>query len=447
MRRELTKVSLVLVLALSLPMGARAFAPQDPPPASDSAEQPEEKVEDQEPGKGGLSEFGDKLARFWSVNTAFQARQSFDDNVFLANGFRKSDSQTKLSGRMTVAYRGAHTRFEASYMPEFNLYQRYTPLNYSNHNYSHTLTHDFSRRLEMNWNASMYRAPSRGGLPFKLMNYGFFSFVRYAPEALADGLNLLHGQTSVGLSYRWTPRLVVKARAEGATTYFSVRGTRAVSPVTKEFIYSTGANVSLAYTLNASQSFGVTVDNTYFASMTPTRAIGSSGHHHYQSIRMTYSHKLPKKFTLNASAGPAVTVRPGGLDPLVRVHFDVGISRQLLRSSYYASFQRASQLGLLQDSFTGYGGRGGFHRVIGRKWWGGMGGSYMRSEGNSGLGDLESASGYAQISYRLTHRIQPFANYGYTHQKSLVASPTLGNVNRNEVAIGFTYNFGVIAGR
>ncbi len=444
MKDSLIKGSLVLCVALSLLTGGRVVAQtaEAAAPAQGDVQTPEQPApeEDVEPGKGKLSEFGEALAQFWSVSSAFQATQSFDDNIFLNNNFRKSDTATKLSGRVTVAYRRQHTRFEASYLPEFNIYQRYEPLNYSSHHYMQSLRHDFTKRLELHWNAGVSQTPSRGGLPFKAINFGGYRFNVYSPEVLSDGLNLLHFSNRVGLTYRMSPRWKVIADLDGASTHFSVRGSPALSPVSKDVIFSVGGTLGAEYSMNANQSVGFNVRETYFGSVAPT------GHHHQQTFSATFDRKLPRNFRIHLSAGPGITER-AGVDPLVSAFFVATLQRQLKRSSFAISFDRSSQVGLLQDSVTGYGGSARANWSIGRKWTTGVGATYHRSEGATGTHLLESISGNAQIGYRLSSHISPYLNYGYIQQKNLVPSPTSRNVNRNEVAFGFVYNFGVIAGR
>ncbi|MEO5937362.1 MAG: hypothetical protein ABIP81_09120 [Terriglobales bacterium] len=442
MRREPIKASFVVVLALSMLMVIPASAQTEDPPATPQGEQPAEAKQEapEEPGKGKLSEFGETLSQFWSVSSAVQATQSFDDNVFLANTFRKSDTVTKLSGRVTVAYRGQRTRFEASYLPEFNLYQRYDPMNYSSHNYMQTLRHDFSRRLTLEWNVGASQAPSRGNLPFKFINFFGMRFSMYAPEALTEGLQLFHGANSIGVTYRATPRWRLNAEVEGAVTHFSPRGNPAVSPVTKELIYSTALNLGAEFTMNPNQSFGFSVGETYFGAVSP------SSHQHLQSVRVSYDHKLRRNYRVHLSVGPGFSQQPGGRRN-VTTFYEVALHRQLGMKGFSVAFHRNSQVGLLQDSVTGMGGTVRANWNIGRRWATNWGGGYQRSEGSTGTHQLESMSVHGRIAYRLHPKFSPFVNYGYSHQKSLVPSPNTRNVNRNEIALGVVYNFGVIAGR
>jgi hypothetical protein len=434
---------LALLLLMFVTAAMPSHAQSNDPAAAQGEDKDKDKdkdTDDLEPGKGKISSFGESLTTYWSVSTAFQGTQSFDDNVFQANNFRKSDTLTKLSGRITAAYRAKHTRFEASYLPEFNLYQRYDALNYSAHNYYQTFQHEFSPRLELHWNLSAQQTPSRGNLPFKLVNFGGVRYNMYSLSALKDGLNLFNGSNLIGISYKWTPRLKMITDLEGIATHFSVRGNPSFNPISKEVSYSAGGKVTFEYLLNSKQTIGVSLSNTYLG------AIGPTEHQHFQSARVTFSQKFPRRFSLDVSVGPGFTERQGGSAVDVGTFFDVGVSRQTQRSGFAVSFQRSTQVGLLQDSVSGYGASGRANRNFGRKWITNLGGAYMRSESSTGRQQLESASGNLQIGYRLTQRIIPYINYGYTHQKSLIPSPDIRNVNRNEVSIGFVYNFGVVAG-
>lgn len=435
----------MLLFALVAAGPVALSAQTDQPAAQTDGAKDKSPDEDAEPGQGKISSFGESLATFWSVSSAFQATQSFDDNVFLANSFRKSDTLTKLSGRITVAYRGKHTRFEVSYLPEFNMYQRYKRLNYAAHNYTQSFRHQFSPRMDLRWDVNLYQAPSRGNLPFKLVNFGGMRFNMYSLEALNDGLTVLNGVNSVALSYKWSPRLQIIATVEGSASHFSSRGVTA-TPILTDILYSASGNVTFEYSLNARQKVGVTIGEHYIASVAASGAAGLSANQHQQSVRFTFKQKLRNNFAFYASVWPGITERRVSPDPQVKVYFDVGVSRQLDRFGYSVSVQRSTQVGLLQDSITAYGVSARLNRNFGRKGITNFGASYLRSEGATGTHQLESASGNGQVGYRLTQRIIPFINYGYTHQKALIPSPGVRNVNRNEIAIGFVYNFGVIAG-
>lgn len=432
---------LAVLLALSLLAGTPFASAQDVPGDDPSTADGKKEKTDDVPGQGKLSQFGETLANSWSISSAFQGTQSFDDNVFLANNFRKSDTVSKLSGRITVAYRGKHTRFESNYLPEFSLYQRYDPLNYVTHNYSQSLVHDFSRRTEFHWKTSVHQAPSRGNLPFTLVNFGGMIFNMYSLDALNNGMNVFNADNSIGASYRWSSRLRFNADLNGAVSRFTEKGNPVLPVVSQEMTYSTGVHLGFDYTLKPGRALGVKVNNTYFGFISP------NNHQYTHSVEATFSQTLPKRYQLNASVGPGVTRRQGGRAAELGVFYEVSLARNLQRSGFAISFRRGNQVGLLQDSVSDYGAAFRLNRNFGRKWITNAGGTYTRAQSTGGAARTELASGTAQIGYRLTRQIIPFMNYGYSHQKALIASPNIRNVNRNEVSLGFVYNFGVVAGR
>jgi len=402
-----------------------------------------EEKKDKEPeevGTGRTSAFGEALATFWSVRTAVQASQAFDDNVFLTNQFRKSDTVTKIAGRISAAYIGRHTRFEASYMPEYNIYQRFPTLNNMGHTYAQTFSRQVTPRLELHWNANAYRMPSQGHLPFKVVNFGAIKLNVYNIAALKDGLNITGGGTTVGFAYRLTPRWKLSLDLEGASTWFTERGKPSLPVVTQEIIYSIGAKTHLSYAMTPRRFVGVRVTHTYFG------FVGPSLHQNYQTIEATFEQKLPRNFTLSASAGPGFT--EGGGRVQTSTYFDVSLARNLANWGFAVTGTRSSRVGFLQESVSSYSASFRAHRNLGRKWITNVGGSYGRSETSLiSSTQLESASGNAQIGYRLTRTLVPFLNYGYSHQKALTPSPTVRNVNRNLVSIGIVYNPGSILGR
>lgn len=436
----------VLALVMLMVPALRLLAQDSTPPAAtqsgntqDDKDKQAEPEDDTTPGQGRISEFGEALAKFWSVNAAFQASQAFDDNVFVANNFRKSDTVTRLAGRITGAYRGRHTRFEASYMPEFHIYQRYAPLNYTSHDYIQSFRHEFSRRLSLNWNLNAYQAPSRGNLPFKIVNFGGMRFAVYSLEALNDGLNIFNGSTNVGISYRWNSRWKSTGSIEGTASHFSVRGTPTSSPLTREVLYSTAGHFNTEFVLNDKQTIGFSLSETYFGGVDP------ADHQHLQTVRGLFKQKFRGGYLLSVSAGPGITERQGG-SKQISAFYEISLQRRMTKMGYALMFQRTSQVGLLQDSVTGMGGGARLNWSFGRNWLTNWGVNYLRSESAAGRRQLESFAGNGQIGYRLTRHITPYLNYGYVHQKNLAITPTARNVNRNEVAVGFVYNFGTILG-
>lgn len=434
-------LKMFLSLALFVSAGAMTADAQTEEGASQAEGDDKKAKEPEEVGTGRTSTFGETLTNFWSVRTAFQATQTYDDNVFLANQFRKGDLVTKVAGRVSVAYLGRHTRFEAGYMPEYSIYQRYEPLNAIHHTYFHTFTRQATRKLEIHWRAQAYRMPSRGALPFKVTNFGGFTFMKYSLDALQDGLNITGGSTVVGVTYRFNPRWKMTADVDGAATSFTERGSPTTPVVTQEMIFSAGARVNLAYEMTPRRSIGVRVSNTYFG------FVGPSQHQHYQSIQATFEQRLPRHYTLSVGAGPGFSQSQGSSGLETTTFFNVNLERNLPGQGFGFTFQRAAQVGVLQGSILSYSGSARVHRNFGRRWISNIGASYTRSQGASGRNELELASGTAQVGYRLTRMIIPFVNYGYTHQKNLGSLTNARNVSRNQVAIGLVFNPGSILGR
>lgn len=431
----------MLCLALALAVSAGPLSAQTEESGAQTDGEEKKDKEPEEAGTGRVSAFGESLANFWSLKTAFQASQSYDDNVFLANSFRKADTITKVSGRVSVAYLGRHTRFEAGYMPEYSMYHRYDPLNSIDHTYFHTFRKQISRQMEFHWNANAYRMPSRGSLPFKVTNFGAFTFMTYSLDALRDGLMISGGTTTAGVTYRFNPRWKVTADFEGGSTLFEERGAPTTPVLTQEIVYSAGAKVNVSYAMTARRTVGLRVSNTYFG------FIGPAQHQHYQSVQATLEQKLPRNFLLVMAAGPGFTERQGGTGVDVSGFFDVSVQRNLPGSGYAIGFQRSVKVGLIQESIASYTGSARANRNFGRKWVSNVGASYTRAQGVRGGSELELISGSAQIGYRLTRQLIPFVNYGYTHQKNLSGLTNARNVSRNQVMIGIVYNLGTVAGQ
>jgi hypothetical protein len=443
MRKTLAILALQCALFCFSPYALSQDEPAKPTPQAGESEKKDDNGDSdvEPPGTGKRSLFGDMLAAHWSLSTAFQSTQTFDDNVFLANSFRKSDTVTRIAGRITAAYRGKHTRFEANYLPEYNIYQRYEPLNFSSHAYMQTFSHSFSPRLEFRWGLNVRQMPSRGNLPFATINFGGFAYSYYSLDALADGVNIFNSSTDTGVSYRLNQRNTVSADFQGAVTRFTERGNPTTPVISTEITYSTGLRLGWEYKFNPRQSFGVHVSSTYFGFVNP------ANHQHHQSVQADFTQRFARGYQLNLSAGPGFTRRQGSNKLQTSAYFNVGLSKHMQRSSIAANFRRSTQVGLLQHSVSAYAGSLHVNRSFGRKWVGNLGGSYTRSSDATGASQLEGISGSGHIGYRMTSHLTTYANYGYTHQQTLILNAAGRNVDRNEVAVGFVYNFGVVAGR
>ncbi len=435
MKAHWLKTGLVWMLGAALLAGT--VSAQDAAPAQEEKPQA---PEESQPGTGNRSLFGDMLSPHWSLTSSLQFMQTFDDNIFLANTFRKSDTISAYSGRFTAAYRGKHTRFEASYLPEYDMNYRYSPLSRMSHAYSQSFTHQFSPQTDISWSLQGSYAPASGGLPFKYIRFFGYTFATYSLEALEPSTNILNGGTSVGMSHRFTPRSKVTVNLHSATTKFKQFRETGLPGALRGQIYSFGANVNWSYDLTARRSVGFTVSHDYTGELDPT------GHQQTQGIQATFSQKLPHNFQLAVAAGPSLTERGGtGVD--TGVMYSVSLSRQLQRFGFSVNAAKTFQAGLQQQSLSADTVSFNVNRAFGRRWNTGLGGTYSRSQNQGGVSNSENVSGYVQIYYQITHPLSAFTNYRYLHQGSLGAAGAaagIRNIDRNSVAIGLAYNFGTI---
>jgi hypothetical protein len=411
-------------------------------PGTASNEKKIEASEEYRLGAGNRSVFGDTLGGHWTVISSVQFSQSFDDNVFLASAFRLSDTISKYSGRVTLAYRGKHARFEANYLPEYNMNFRYDTMSYAAHVYSQSLTYQSGPRTEFHWNFGCSFSPGRGGLPSSLLNFGGYQVPVNSLEDLDPGTNILNGNTSVGVSHNLSARSRLTLDLNSASTKFLQRKSTGLPTTNQGQTYSGGINLGWSYEINPGRSFGFSVADNYLGVLSPDT------HQHSQNVQATFGQKLRGNFNLSVSVGPSFTERQGSNQVDVGTAYNATLSREGKRIGYNLTAAKVFQAGLQVQSLSSDTFAFNAHRAFGRRWTSSIGVAYSRSQDQSGISSSENVSGTGQIRYQLTHQISASVNYSHLRQDALASSSVaIRNVDRNSVSIGLVYDIGVIAKR
>jgi hypothetical protein len=393
-------------------------------------------------GAGNRSIFGDVLGGHWTVISSVQFAQSYDDNVFLTNSFRKDDTISKYSGRLTLAYRGKHTRFEASYLPEYDMNYRYDTMSHASHAYSQSITYQSGPRTEFHWNFGGSFSPGTGGLPSSFLNFGGYQVPINSLEDLDPGTNILNGNTSVGVSHNFSARSRFTLDLNSATTKFLQRKSTGLPTTSQGQTYSGGLSLGWSYDINPSRSLGLSVADNYLGTLSPDT------HQHSQNVQATFRQKLPRNFNLSVSAGPSFTERQGSNQVDIGTAYNATLSREGKRIGYNLSAAKTFQAGLQVQSLSSDTFAFNIHRAFGRRWATSIGGAYSRSQDQSGISSSENVSGTGQIRYQFTHQISASVNYSHMRQDALSGSSVaIRNVDRNSVSIGLVYDIGVIAKR
>jgi hypothetical protein len=221
-----------------------------------SKDKTSELSEDYRLGQGNHSIFGDVLGGHWTLISSGQFAQSYDDNVFLSNISRVSDTISKYSGRVTLAYRGKHTRFEANYLPEYSMDFRYDAMSHLSHAYNQSLTYQSGPRTEFHWNFGGSFTPGTGGLPSSFLDFGGYQVPVNSLERLDAGTNILSGNTSLGVSHSFSARSKVTLDLNSASTKFLQRKSTGLPTTSQGQTYSGGFNVGWSYELKPGRSFG-----------------------------------------------------------------------------------------------------------------------------------------------------------------------------------------------
>jgi hypothetical protein len=398
--------------------------------------------EDYRLGQGNHSIFGDVLGGHWTVISSVQFAQSYDDNVFLSNTSRVSDMTSNYSGRLTLAYRGKHTRFEANYLPGYSMDFRYDAMNHASHAYNQTLTYQAGARTEFHWNFGGSFSPGTGGLPSSFLDFGGYQVPVNSLEQLDAGTNILNGNTSVGMSHSLTARSKVTFDLNSASTKFLQRKSTGLPTTAQGQTYSGGFNLGWSYELKPGRSFGFSAADNYLGILSP------DSHQHSQNVQLTFSQRLPGNFSFSGSAGPSFTERQGSTQVDIGTAYSASLSKQGAKIGYNLTAAKSFQAGLQAQSLSSDTFAFNAHRAFGQRWTTSMGVAYSRSQDQSGISSSENVSGTTQIRYQFSRQISASANYSHMRQDAISTSAVgIRNVDRNSVSIGLVYDIGVIARR
>jgi hypothetical protein len=423
-------------------MGASSAQTTSDKPAAPSKDKANELSEDYRLGQGNHSIFGDVLGGHWTVISSVQFAQSYDDNVFLSNSFRVSDTISKYSGRLTLAYRGKHTRFEANYLPEYSMDFRYDAMSHTAHAYNQALTYQPGARTEFHWNFGGSFSPGTGGIPSSFLDFGGYQVPVNSLEQLDAGTNILNGNTSVGMSHSLSARSRFNVELNSASTKFLQRKSAGLPTTSQGQTYSGGGTLGWSYELKPGRSFGFSAGDNYLGILSPDT------HQHSQNVQVTFSQRLPGSMNLSGSVGPSFTERQGSNQVDIGTAYSASLSRQGAKIGYNLTAAKSFQAGLQAQSLSSDTFAFNAHRAFGRRWTTSLGVAYSRSQDQAGISSSENVSGTTQIRYQFTRQISASANYSHMRQDAIAASAVgIRNVDRNSVSIGLVYDIGVIAKR
>lgn len=383
------------------------------------------------------SAVGEVLSGQWTIDGSLQVRGNYDDNVFVADSFRKSDLISQFSGDVSVLKRAPRAKLEIHYMPEYEMHHRYDGLDSLSQGYAQSIAYELTKYTDLSWELGVRKIPARDSLPFSFLNPLGFAFSSYDPQALQNGADLVSGNTSVDLAHRLSRRTRVNASVLASANSFSKLGNQ--SPTGQPRLdYSNGIQLSLDHDISQKSTIGFRETSTYFAFVNP------GSHQFFHTVEGTFTHDLGHGFTANVGAGPSFSEAQNFAysvpqNQSVSYAIDAGVEQRFQLSTFYLRFNRGEQLGLLQGSITAYSAVLGARRPFMRSWIASVSAGYSLSDSVLGFSSTEAEVATGNLEYLISPVLSAVTTYSFATQNGENTNPFFGRYSRNQIAFGFRY--------
>ncbi len=387
-----------------------------------------------------VTDYGFMVPAGWNVATAIDALGVYDSNP--AFQFQPvGDAAQRYSGNFSLSYLAEHTVYQATYEPSFSYYRKFTSLDSADQNFSQTMWHDLSPHTSIGWRLDVNKYPAWGGSAFSNSSFGALLMQLSGLTALNLQSNVLNTNTGLTLEHKVSRRSRVQAYVTGGVTkYTQSDSSQFVSLLTEpdSRTWSGQASLFYDYQLGAHRSLGAGVSDYYFFFTT------QDYHMTVQSVVLRYSESLRDNWTYSVSAGPqfqedqhpAPAIQPG-----LSLNFD--LVHRTKKSSFRTSIVSSYQAGQAQGNLTSWTGLVRFEHAIGKRYFAGGFGSYMRSDspvstGSLGTGVTQSFAPAVDGGVRLTRHLVWFTNYGFSVQQGVLTEQK--NIYRQQVVSGLSLN-------
>lgn len=420
------------ILAGFVLSAAAACVAQDKTPETALSEVPET---GRDSSKQGI--LGEMLPGQWTIDGSLQVRGTYDDNVFVTDAFRKSDIITQFSGDLSVLKRTPRAKLEFHYMPEYDVHRRYDAFDSFSQGYAQSVTYEVSKYTDLNWELGVRNIPARNSLPFSFFSPLGFAFSSYNPQALQNGIDILAGNTTVGLAHRLTRHTRVNASGLASAISFSKLGNQVLTGQPR-LDYSGGLQFSLDHDLAQKSTIGFRETSTYFAFVNP------GSHQFFHTLEGTYKRDLGHGFSADLGAGPsfseAQNFAPSApQNQSVSYAIDASVEQRFQLSTFYLRFTRGEQLGLLQGSLTAYSAVLGARRPFAHSWIASASVGYSRSDSVIGFNSTQGEVVTGNLEYRVSPVVSAVGTYSFALQHGENTNPFFSQYSRNQIAFGFRY--------
>jgi hypothetical protein len=436
-----TRIRLWLATGLVLWLSLGIARAQDPPQQDPASGQPSASTEDAEDtpkaDQGPRGFFGEAFGSHVSWGGDLSFRQEYDDNVFASSLFRFSDNISQFTGRLSLGKDGRRTKFQVHYSPNYRFYQKFDARNQFSQQFASQLNHRLTAFTTFTWDATLSDSSTSSGSPFGFAVIGPVVIPIFNPDGMQNDARIITGNTSFGLSHRFSARSTLRGSIRGGATTFLEKDGVPLPPGRSQEHFTVGGSVGWDYEFKPGRKFGVEASQDHFGFLSPSQ------HVNYQTIKLRYEQRFRNGLDLRLGAGPSLTERQStGNNVDVSYAVDVSLIKSFRRSRVGGSFMRESRQSQFQDALSAYSANVFMNQEIGRRWLVLSSFSFSRSEGVGISGNLQSYAAQGKVGYQFRPELR--AELGYTYVNQMGGQTLLiGNqFDRNLYSFGLTYSFG-----
>ena len=392
------------------------------------------------PSAPHVNNYGVVIPAGWNMALAIDALGVYDSNpAFQLQP--AGDAAQRYSGNLSLSYLAEHTIYLASYIPSFTYYRQFTSLNSADQSFDQTVWHDVSPHTSFGWRLEANKYPSWGGSAFANSSFGPLLMELSGLTALNLESKVSNASTGFTVEHKLSGHSHIQADISGgATKYVHSDSGQFVSLLTAPDSSTWAGQMSLLYDyqLSSHRTLGVGVSGSYFVFTTQNYHVMT------ESAVLRYSEVLRDGWAYTASVGPQFIEEQLSSQPLQPgLSLDFGLIHKTRKSSFRASVGNSYQIGQAQGNLTSWTGLVTFEHAIGKRYFAGGFGSYLRSDspvttGSLGTGVTQSFAPAVDGGVRLTRHLVWFTNYGFSVQQGVLTEQK--NIYRQQFVSGLSLN-------
>lgn len=378
----------------------------------------------------------------------------YDDNIFSSNLDRVRDEELSLTGHVGITRTTQGMTLDLQYTPFYQLYRQYTAFDHVNH--AATFKTDF--RLSPQWTLSLHDAFSYMNGAYPTVGAQPIPAGPPSPTALNTSISVpttRNLNNTPGIDLKFVPGRRSSLTFSGG--YVQQKFSTAAASSAASLYNTTGFNGGFHYEYRVTEhsTFGVNLlyqDSTYQGG----QLFGGKVRTQVASPTVSWATQLSPTVTVSLFGGPqyvktlgmiSVAGVPSRIAAQIEPSGGGSVTKEVRKTALSFTAARAVTSGgglytsIVNDSLS----LGARRRLVGR-WEASLTASAAR--GDTSLlklkGETDSAIGTFTLTRTLGRGSTFHISYATMHQLSSGSLPTTANLDRNQISVGFDYQFAAI---